>query len=1327
MKPLSPPSKWVSWALFFLLFFSGATGLVYQVVWFRVMHYSFGTTQLAITAVLAAYMVGMGLGSALAGKLVHRVRRPALVYALLEAVIGFYALAVTPLLYQVDFIFGLLGANPSPAGATFFRLITAFLMFLVPTAAMGATLPVLSRALVTKKKAGGGAGRLYAINTLGAVVGCLLAGFITIRWLGLDGSLYLAAAGSLAVAALSAALHFAAYGKRLAPKRALGAVEEEFQKTSPKDDDLASLSPSTSPSPSAQRSETEPLRLSDQDTAPIEATDPIPTQAPGTFSLSVFAAMLAALLGGAAALSNEVIWNRVLGMVLDGTVYGFSALLAAFLTGIALGSALLSPMVDKKPKRIWDLLIAIHLLAGVGAVITMVTIPLIPGLAGRFFKGGISPYKGFLLKAVFVFFTILLPTLFYGAAFPATVKLASKRLSPSQALARVYAANTAGSVVGVLMAGILLPSVGSTLQQSGLLSASLSFVTALALAWVAFVKVKATPRPATEVGKGGKGGKGGRTAFARPVPTKVWLFRFGVPAVVLMGAVALRPSFRIVHIMESRYAIEDYLGQLKYKTPELTKTPSARRVVYKAEGKQTIVTVRREGDGGYRLRNNGLNEAYHAPHEPHYAAVIFFLGTLPYMLHPNPQNALLIGLGTGGTAESLLRTDLRRLHVVELEPEVVKASRFIYRKVEGDVSSHPLEDDRSRLIVDDARNTLLRWSRSGKPRAYDLIVSQPSHPWLSGMSYLYTLEHFRLVKANLAPDGIFCQWINLFRMNAGALKSVLASFHRVFPGVHVFQTDPNSLLVLGSRRPFPVDPELIEHHLEEERLSRQASLFAVTLEDVLLSYRLTRDDVKRLVGGAPPNTDRHPIVEMGLPWVGHDTVLDAAEIFKKTGLQAHLRPAVLKATTSTPQLWSRLARSLTEGVKSGSKKPKRARAFLERWGDKFLGLEKRLLLGHVDEYVGDEAASEKHYRDLFQKGDLSAAHRLGCLLQRQGRLREALPILEEALTGAWDAESRICLAEAYLGLDAPESTRPYLEPLVLPPAQRYPEPPQRQALLLLAEVEREAGHPERAKELVSRHLQLRPSSARGYHLLAELLTLEHKTEAARRHSRKAAALDRDRAARIEDKGRRASKNGHLDTARRYFEKAIEANPRLDSPYRWLANAYRDHGHYEDLERLRREASAVGVPSHVWRDDVNNTATLAQKLGMVVAEEASRVRLLMSTRSRDTRAHKKNAAKEPEKKERLEHGEGEGKLGREAGLGFRVSRDERRGASRKQRGGRAEAPEGDDARDGASSVRTTRPEERRKGIEKTKTEERADHARRRARRRARGGVRGGVRK
>jgi predicted membrane-bound spermidine synthase len=217
---------------------------------------------------------------------------------------------------------------------------------------------------------------------------------------------------------------------------------------------------------------------------------------------------------------------------------------------------------------------------------------------------------------------------------------------------------------------------------------------------------------------------------------------------------------------------------------------------------------------------------------------------------------------------------------VELEKEVVNASRFIYRSFNV---KHPYDDPRVTSRVDDGRNALLRSARS-RPHSYDIIVSQPSHAWLSGVASLYTKEHFGIVRKNLRKGGIFCQWINLFRMDEVGMKALLASFTMAFPAVHVFQVDTNSLLLVGGDEHLKLDPAVVQRHLKEKSLKAQANLFSIDAYHLFRRYLFGGKTARALARGARPNSDRFPVIEMRLPWVLHNDTVNIKKVLKREKL-----------------------------------------------------------------------------------------------------------------------------------------------------------------------------------------------------------------------------------------------------------------------------------------------------------------------------------------------------------------------------------------------------------------------------------------------------------
>ncbi|MBU1239505.1 fused MFS/spermidine synthase [Myxococcota bacterium] len=802
-----------------LLFFSGAAGLIYEVIWTRILHYTFGGTEMAAATVLATFMGGMALGGAIGGKYASRLRRPILAYGILEAVIALFGILFTPLLYKLDVIYLLTGPDPASWLLTGLRFLTGVVIMLIPTVAMGATLPILVHGFVEKEHAGKGIGILYFINTFGAVFGTFLAGFGLIPKLGLDSSVYVAVVIGLLVAGLSAFLQFR-------------------YKPVPSEDSVS------------KSGEREIVRFQED-------------FSPRVRNLSYSFALTFAFVAGFISLSNEVLWFKLLGILLDGTIYGFSALLGSFLTGLALGSLWISTRLDKK-KDLWGLYAKLQLFAAGGAILTILLIPIVPFLiSGYISSGPKTPGIVFLVKIIMVFFAILVPTFFYGASFPVLAKLAGVQKKTSQAVGNVYSLNTLGCILGsALMGMVLLP----IMQNINMLLLAMVFLNIM----VAF--------SATFLSGG-------------PVPDKAMntkLKLFAAVGASLIFVMLLNPNVNVVRIVNSRYSIEDYSQSIGSRVKSLFgNAGESRKLVFEAEGAVTVVTVHQGSDGGYRLRNNGLNESYHAPNQPYYADEIFFLGALPYFIHPNAEKALLIGLGGGGTLDIMTQTGLKKVEVAELEPEVVTASRLMF----GD-RKHPVDLDRVKLRLDDGRNALLRHSRA-RPHTYDLVVSQPSHPWLSGAANLYTVEHFRIVRRNLRKNGMLCQWVNLFRMNETGFKSLMGAFTKAFDNGYVFQVDDNSVFLIGINGDYKISTEVIKKHLAEPKMVELAKHYDISLNRILKMYFYDFESAKIMARGARTNSDHTPVIETILPWVGHNIMFSVERFLNKKKLPYGLTPNVI--------------------------------------------------------------------------------------------------------------------------------------------------------------------------------------------------------------------------------------------------------------------------------------------------------------------------------------------------------------------------------------------------------------------------------------------------
>ncbi|MFW6303314.1 MAG: fused MFS/spermidine synthase, partial [Candidatus Sumerlaeota bacterium] len=439
----SPESKSVSSGAFFLIltffFVSGATGLIYEVIWTRLLLNVFGASLYAVATVLAAFMGGLALGGLIGGRIADKVARPLRLYGIIEVLEAVTALLVPHMLGLFDPLYEAVYSTHQPSfiGISLLRFVLCFLVLLVPTTCMGATLPLLSRFLVRRQDAlGGRIGALYTVNTTGAVIGTFLAGFVLIAHLGVAATVFLA--GSLGLL-MGIGVIFLSF-------RLESDVVEGWQDVLPEADTPAEEA-ETSPAP--------------------ESAEDIPE---GLSEITPGLARLVLVLYGVSgfiALAYQVLWSRTLPFsfeYLKNTTYSFSAMLTVFLIGLAAGSAIMSSQIDRQrsPLRLFGLL---QILIGVSGILSlrMLTglsdsIPLIgPYNADtNTFNWGLAVFNIFVRTAL----TIGLPTLLMGMTFPVAARICVRHLkSVGTGTGRLYAVNTLGAILGSFAAGFLIVPV----------------------------------------------------------------------------------------------------------------------------------------------------------------------------------------------------------------------------------------------------------------------------------------------------------------------------------------------------------------------------------------------------------------------------------------------------------------------------------------------------------------------------------------------------------------------------------------------------------------------------------------------------------------------------------------------------------------------------------------------------------------------------------------------------------------------------------------------------------------------------------------------------
>ena len=756
--------------LFLLLYAaSGAAALLYEIAWTRLLTLLMGQTVAAASTALAAIMAGLALGSWAGGRVQARWTgadkhvRALTAYATLEVVVALAAFAL-PLLLSAGAPALAWAYADGQASLRFgvMRAALALLLVGIPATAMGATFPIAVAAY-----AGGpaDAGRLYAVNTAGAAVGSLATGFVLIpaigvratTWLGIALNL-LAAAGARWLAANGSVFAIDAAAVPAKSSRASGAKKTAVRR------DVARAS-----------------------------VPALPQAAPQL-------AAAAAAASGFCALVYEVIWTRLAALIIGPTTYAFAIVVASFIVGLAIGSAIAARMLPRVLRPV-EWLGAMLALAAVGAATAgwyaASRLPLV--VAGQVAAPD-AAFGAIVTRQAIGTVLLLLPmTLALGAAFPlALATAATPRDDVGGVSARIFVANTIGAVAGSLAGGfLLLPRLG--LHDSLRTTAALGLVSAAAV-WVADGRDKARA-------------------------TRAWRWRAPIVAAATIVLTVL-PAWSPQVLAGGAYKYAPYIG-----VADLANDLQTWKLLYLEDGSAATVSVR-ELAGQRSLVINGKVDASNMGD----MLTQRLLGLLPVLLHPHAERVLVLGLGSGVTAASALAPGTTRaVDVVEISPEVVTASDY-FRRENGDV----LRSAGVRLVVGDGRSHL-----SFTTRRYDVIVSEPSNPWMAGIASLFTREFFETARDRLQPDGIICQWAHTYDISSRDLKSIVGTFTSVFPQSTMWLVGDGDLLLIGTTGPS------IEAHLNLlSARSRQGTTVSV-LRDVAVREQYLPFLLTSLLVGGP--------------------------------------------------------------------------------------------------------------------------------------------------------------------------------------------------------------------------------------------------------------------------------------------------------------------------------------------------------------------------------------------------------------------------------------------------------------------------------------------
>ncbi|HEY3357531.1 MAG TPA: fused MFS/spermidine synthase, partial [Polyangia bacterium] len=678
-------------------FASGATGLIFETVWIRQLTLVFGSTTLAISTVLTAYMGGLALGSHLLGRRADRLRDPLRAYALCEGGIGLYALAIPLILATFPALNHWLwrGFGDRYALLSVLRFVAAAGLLILPTTLMGATLPFLARYVVQKpwhaRRVGARVGALYALNTAGAVLGTFAAGFVLLPNLGVTASHTLAASVNVGLCVLVLA------------SRSWVRRREERERA-PIEEIAAELDPDAPPPPAADPREHTPRARA--------------------------VALVAFACSGASAMVLQVLWTRALAVVIGSSVYSFTLILLSFLVGLAGGAALVARLL-RRARRPVLALCWLHLATVAAIALSYWCIGKLPQVFLWLMKG-VSLETDTILVAQFTLAALALlpPTLLMGGVFPLTIRIVAGGLERIGGdVGRAYSINTLGAIIGSFAAGfVVLPALG--LQRGMALAAGVDLALAVALLLAS------------------------SASTARRVAGAVLAPAVGIALLLVL------PRWSIAHFSAGLFRVSivrDILDSERWVLP---------KVLYYRDGVASTVSVEewptKKGGRHLALKNNGKVDASNGDDMP----TQIMVGALPLLFHPaagaRPPKVAMVGYGSGVSVGAIAQFPIASLEVVELEAAVYEAARYF-----DDVNHQPPADPRIKLLVGDGRNYL-----DQRDDRFDVLISEPSNPWITGVSNLFTREYFRAARRRLKDDGVFCQWAQLYEMSPTHIKTI---------------------------------------------------------------------------------------------------------------------------------------------------------------------------------------------------------------------------------------------------------------------------------------------------------------------------------------------------------------------------------------------------------------------------------------------------------------------------------------------------------------------------------------------------------------------------
>jgi spermidine synthase len=771
---------------------SGAAGLIYESIWTRYLGLFVGHGAYAQIIVLTIFLGGMSVGAFVVSRVSERLRDPLATYAFVELAIGligfvFHDIFVATTNSAYDHLFPALAG--SPHAVVILKWALAALLILPQSILLGATFPLMSAGVlrIVPRRPGRVLAQLYFANSIGGAAGVLIAGFWLLNVGGLPFTLDVAAIVNLVVFLL-------ALGVARSDSHVRGVL-------------------GTAPEPAEEwvRKETSP------------EVERIP---PGIARLLLIVAFGTAV----ASFIYEISWIRMLSLLLGSATHSFELMLSAFILGLALGARWIRSRADSFA----DPVHALGIVQCVMGLAALATIPVY--LAGFHWTASLitalkptdGGYDIFTVARYFACIVVMLPSTFCaGMTLPLITRMLMRRGEGERAIGNVYAVNTLGSIIGVILAGlILLPLVGlnALLIEGAVLDMALG----------------------------------------------VLLLRISGPSVQrrqqLAYVAAVGMTIAALGSMVFNRFDEVMLSSGVYRYGSLP-DPTGRQIIFYRDGRTATVAVGRTlADSFTWIATNGKPDAsvdhawftardtsaHRVLNGDISTQVLIPVITLAHM--PQAKLAAIIGEGSGMTSHFLLGSStLQQAVTIEIEPQMIAGSRMFYP-----ANRRVFDDPRSRFVVDDAKSFF-----ATDARKYDVIISEPSNPWVSGVAGLFTDEFYHRVRGYLTPRGVFGQWLHLYEINDGLVLSVLSAIHRNFASYSVYLTSNDDMLIVASNLPElpPADWSIISSPGIASDLKGVVPFTASSLD---ATHLLDRRELAPLLDHyGTPNSDYRPVLDLG--------------------------------------------------------------------------------------------------------------------------------------------------------------------------------------------------------------------------------------------------------------------------------------------------------------------------------------------------------------------------------------------------------------------------------------------------------------------------------